>query len=228
MALFTTLASLSQTASSNAPDGSTDAPSTIDDNLRLLGSFDALLRDGAHVYVASVAGTNTITGNIATNPTSYTVGQAYRFVAAGANTGAVTLNFNSIGSKPLLKVGNAALTGGELQGTSVYEVVYDGVNFQLVGMYGFKNNKVVNGYQYLPSGVILQWGDGTGATGGATTKTLPIAFPNFVTSVILTPIGGVAAMATLESASASNFAFSVWNVTGARLAVGVNWQAIGY
>lgn len=45
MALFTTLAALSQTAASNAPDGAVDAPSTIDDNLRLLASFVAQLRD---------------------------------------------------------------------------------------------------------------------------------------------------------------------------------------
>lgn len=62
MALYTTLASLSQTPASNAPDGSVDAPSTIDDQLRLLGSFTALLRDGkpgtAEVDVASAATTD--------------------------------------------------------------------------------------------------------------------------------------------------------------------------
>jgi hypothetical protein len=131
MALFTSLSALSQTPASNAPDGSVDAPSTIDDQLRLLASFIALVRDEAHVYVSSVAGTNTITGTIPTNPTSYVVGRVYRFVAAAANAGAVTLNFNSLGAKSLLKVGNVALTGGELQGTSVYSVVWDGVNFQL-------------------------------------------------------------------------------------------------
>lgn len=46
MPLFTSLAALSQTAASNPPDGSVDAPSTIDDQLRLLGSFIAQLRDG--------------------------------------------------------------------------------------------------------------------------------------------------------------------------------------
>lgn len=46
MALFTTLGSLSQTAASNAADGSADAPSTIDNQLNLLASFIAQLRDG--------------------------------------------------------------------------------------------------------------------------------------------------------------------------------------
>jgi hypothetical protein len=46
MALYGTLASLSQTAASNAADGSVDAPSTIDQQTNLLASFIAQLRDG--------------------------------------------------------------------------------------------------------------------------------------------------------------------------------------
>ena len=46
MALYTTLASLSQTAGSNAADGTVDAPSTIDNQTNLLASFIAQLRDG--------------------------------------------------------------------------------------------------------------------------------------------------------------------------------------
>jgi hypothetical protein len=46
LALYTTLASLSQTAASNVADGSVDAPSTIDQQTNLLASFIAQLRDG--------------------------------------------------------------------------------------------------------------------------------------------------------------------------------------
>lgn len=46
MALYTTLASLSQTAASNVADGAVDAPSTIDQQANLLASFIAQLRDG--------------------------------------------------------------------------------------------------------------------------------------------------------------------------------------
>lgn len=46
MALYSNLASLSQTAASNAADGSADAPSTIDNQFNLLASFIAQLRDG--------------------------------------------------------------------------------------------------------------------------------------------------------------------------------------
>jgi hypothetical protein len=46
MALYTSLASLSQTAASNVADGAVDAPSTIDQQTNLLASFIAQLRDG--------------------------------------------------------------------------------------------------------------------------------------------------------------------------------------
>lgn len=46
MPLYVSLASLSQTAASNAADGSVDAPSTIDQQTNLLASFIAQLRDG--------------------------------------------------------------------------------------------------------------------------------------------------------------------------------------
>jgi hypothetical protein len=46
LALYTTLASLSQTAASNVADGAVDAPSTIDQQTNLLASFIAQLRDG--------------------------------------------------------------------------------------------------------------------------------------------------------------------------------------
>ena len=50
MALYTTLASLSQTPASNAADGATDAPATIDNNMNLLASFTAQLRDSLGNY----------------------------------------------------------------------------------------------------------------------------------------------------------------------------------
>lgn len=50
MPLYSTLASLSQTAGSNAADGAVDAPSTIDQQLNLLASFIAQLRDGGPAF----------------------------------------------------------------------------------------------------------------------------------------------------------------------------------
>jgi hypothetical protein len=59
MSVNTTLSGLSQTAASNGPDGTTDAPSALDDAIRNALSFIAQLRDGkghsAESDVASAA-----------------------------------------------------------------------------------------------------------------------------------------------------------------------------
>jgi len=55
MPLYTDIASLSQTPASNAADGTTDAPSTIDNNMNLLASFIAKLRDGAGYTAGAIA-----------------------------------------------------------------------------------------------------------------------------------------------------------------------------
>jgi len=53
--LYTDIASLSQTPASNAADGTTDAPSTIDNNMNLLASFIAKLRDGVGYTAGAIA-----------------------------------------------------------------------------------------------------------------------------------------------------------------------------
>lgn len=91
------------------------------------------VQNSAAQYITSVAGTSTITGSLNPVLSAYTAGQKFHFVAAGANTGAVTLNINSLGAKAVTKTGANALTGGELAAGAAYEVLYDGTEFQLVG-----------------------------------------------------------------------------------------------
>lgn len=67
MALYTTLASLSKTASSNAADGATDAPSTIDQQTNLLASFIAQLRDGEGFTAQLGSRNRLINGNFVIN-----------------------------------------------------------------------------------------------------------------------------------------------------------------
>lgn len=50
---------------------------------------------------------------------------------AAASTGAYTLNVNTLGAVPVL-IGGQALEGGELVASEIYEVVYDGTNFNLI------------------------------------------------------------------------------------------------
>lgn len=90
------------------------------------------VQDGQPQWM-TVSGTDTILGTIAPGPTGYTTGQLFRFVPAGTNTtNAVTLNLNSLGAKNVTKNGTVALAPGDLIGGKIYEVIYDGTQFQLL------------------------------------------------------------------------------------------------
>lgn len=86
--------------------------------------------------LSSVSGTNTIT---ATGPANATLaaGLAFEFIAAGANTGAVTLNVTpsggaALGAKSITKFGTTALVTGDIVSGGAYRVIYDGTRFVLL------------------------------------------------------------------------------------------------
>lgn len=82
-------------------------------------------------YLSGVSGTNTILASALVAPAAYTAGQAFWFVSAGANTGAVTINVNGLGAKAVTKYGTTALAAGDITASTVTRVVYDGTQFQL-------------------------------------------------------------------------------------------------
>ena len=89
------------------------------------------VQDGALQWLTSVAGTNTITASITPSPSAYTAGQTFRFTAAGANTGAVTLNINGLGAKAVTRNGTTPLVSGDIPSGAVIDVTYDGTQFQM-------------------------------------------------------------------------------------------------
>lgn len=93
----------------------------------------AEVQDGTLTYLTSVAGADTITATAALSMSAYSAGQQFSFISAGANTGAVTLNINSIGAKSVTKHGATALAVNEIISGAVVVVEYDGTRFQLVG-----------------------------------------------------------------------------------------------
>jgi hypothetical protein len=63
---------------------------------------------------------------------AYAAGQMFYFVATGDNTGAVTLNIDSLGAKAVTRDGSVALAAGDIKSGEVVVVVYDGTRFQVV------------------------------------------------------------------------------------------------
>lgn len=80
--------------------------------------------------LTSVAGTNTVTATSSPAPAAYASGDSYVLIPANANTGATTLNLNSLGAKNLFSDGGACV-GGELTANVPVIVVYDGTQFNI-------------------------------------------------------------------------------------------------
>ena len=89
------------------------------------------LQDSAPLFLGTSSGTNTVTASATPAIAAYAAGQTLRFKAGGTNTGAVTLNLNSLGAKAVQKRG-AALVAGDVTANNVVEAVYDGTQFQLI------------------------------------------------------------------------------------------------
>jgi len=125
----------SNTASSNnasPPNGFPEgmAPSTVNDAAREVMAAISRYRSDTD-GVNTSAGTNTITLAASRTMTAYAQGDLYTFKAGGTNTGATTINVDSLGAKDV-QFNGAALVGGEIVSGLMYTVVYDGTQFQLL------------------------------------------------------------------------------------------------
>lgn len=76
------------------------------------------------------AGTNTITCAGIPPPGAYAAGQSVVILIAVTNTGATTVNINSLGAKAVHLAG-MALVGGELVAGNLYTIYYDGTQFNI-------------------------------------------------------------------------------------------------
>jgi hypothetical protein len=85
---------------------------------------------------ASDAGANdTYTCSFSPAITAYVTGTRYRFLANTANTGAATININSIGAKTIKKAAGGITTDladNDIRAGQWVELVYDGTNMQMV------------------------------------------------------------------------------------------------
>lgn len=90
------------------------------------------VQNSTGTLISSVAGTNTITGACSPALTAYASGQQFVFVPANTNTGATTLNIDSLGAKNI-NAYNGACVGGEIIQSVPIEVAYDGSAFNILG-----------------------------------------------------------------------------------------------
>lgn len=83
-------------------------------------------------YAADAGSTDSYVISVLPVPTSYVTGDTYIFKANTINTGACTLNVNSLGAKTIKKIGTTDLSDGDIKAGQIVIVVYDGTNFTML------------------------------------------------------------------------------------------------
>lgn len=89
------------------------------------------LQHGAEKYAADAGANDTYVITLSPVPTSYTAGMVLHFKANTANTGAATLNVNSLGAKTIKKGVSTTLADSDIAAGMFCTVIYDGTDFIL-------------------------------------------------------------------------------------------------
>ncbi len=85
-------------------------------------------------YTASTTAANTYTADLTPAALAYTTGMRVNIKFTNANTGAATINLNSLGAKDLKRNDGTALSSGDIAAGQIASLVYDGTNFQLINI----------------------------------------------------------------------------------------------
>jgi hypothetical protein len=85
-----------------------------------------------NAYAADAQASDTYVITLSPAPASYVTGMQVTFRANTANTGAATLNVNSLGAKTIVKSVSTALSNNDILANMFCLCIYDGTNFVLM------------------------------------------------------------------------------------------------
>lgn len=94
-----------------------------------IASASTNIKYGAATQASAGVYTSTITG-----VSAYTTGDVYVIKFDTVNNGASTLNINSIGAVNIYKNTSTPISSGDIKANQTVELVYDGTNFQAIGL----------------------------------------------------------------------------------------------
>lgn len=106
---------------------------SIGTGLTLSGGTLSSGAGGLKSGIATAAVTDVYTTTI-TGVTGYVVNDAYVIKFNTANSNGATININGLGAKELVKNNNVIITGGDIQVGQEFIIIYDGTNFQMLGI----------------------------------------------------------------------------------------------
>lgn len=132
----TTTAGKVEVATQAESDAGTDVGGTGASLASTPATVAASVQKGTWLYAADGGASDAYAITLAPVPAAYAAGMMLFFKPNTANTGAATLNVNGLGAKTIKKAGSLDLETGDLLTGIIYQVIYDGTNFQLLGQTG--------------------------------------------------------------------------------------------
>ena len=118
--------------------------------------------DSTYNYCADAGATDAYACSLSPAITAYATGGHYFFKANTVNTGAATINLNSLGAKTIKKytsTGGADLADADIRAGAIVEVIYDGTNMQLVNQLGNAGGAgTIRYHQHFPWGTCDEGG----------------------------------------------------------------------
>ena len=94
---------------------------------------EATIQSGARNYAADTGTVNALAVTLSPAPTALTAGLTVRVKAGNTNTAASTINVNGLGAVAIVNPGGTSLGSGQIPAGGVFEAIYDGAHFELVG-----------------------------------------------------------------------------------------------
>lgn len=90
------------------------------------------IQNNSYCWTTSSTAANTYTATLSPVPLAYTTGMEVTCKFTNANTGAATLNLNSLGAKTIKLQNGNDLFAGDIAANYIAELTYDGTNFVLM------------------------------------------------------------------------------------------------
>lgn len=191
---------------------------------------------GTFNYCADAGSTDAYACSLLETITAYTTGTLYTFKANTANTGAATLNLNSLGAKTIKKmIGSITtdLSDNDIAVGQIVQVVYDGTNMQMLSQLGRSASTVASGTLALATNAISSGTCATPqtatATGTLSTDVILASFNANVTAVTGYTPDTTGALRIDVFPTTNTFNVVVCNATAASVtpgAVTLNWRVV--
>jgi hypothetical protein len=184
--------------------------------------------------VKTTAGTTssfTLTYDVA--PAAYVDGEIISFVVNATNAAAATINVNALGAKPLRKFTGSAfanLAAGDLQANQIVQARYSSSAgaFDIIaasGGFTLAQNLAASGYQYLPGGLVMQWGTtAVGGNGSTASPGYSVALSAAAYSILLTNTQSRDRQVYVSASTTTGFTFANPASDGSTT---VYWLSIG-